>query len=233
MLTFSLLRIFQRVTLKLKAYHCVMSAKNAISEKFHLPRRHQGSSLPSLWYECFTNDNWNCDWTLISCCFEGMSTASWRSNTNHWTWVKGFQIMRCLNTSPMHWKMQQVDQTAWLINIPAHWWVGIRIWFWWLTDGLIEINFPTQGHPRLVQILSKLYTKLVGHAIDPLNGILITSSPMTEIIQSYVDNGDEVIIIEPFSDHYEPMMKLAGGILRYIPLRLVRVWSEMKIFCGK
>lgn len=81
-----------------------------------------------------------------------------------------------------------------------------------------------------MQVLSKLYTKLVGHAIDPLNEILITSSPMTEIIQSHVDNGDEVIIIEPFTDDYEPTVKLVGGILRFIPLRLVRVSSEMKIF---
>lgn len=78
------------------------------------------------------------------------------------------------------------------------------------------------GHLRLVQAIGKLYSKLVQRPIDPQNEVLITSGAYEALysaIQGHVDVGDEVIIVEPFFDCYEPMVKMAGGIPRFIPLK--------------
>ncbi|XP_055905159.1 kynurenine aminotransferase [Eupeodes corollae] len=78
------------------------------------------------------------------------------------------------------------------------------------------------GHPRLVQALSKLYSKLVGRDIDGNTEVMITCGAYEALfcaILSNVDAGDEVIIIEPFFDCYEPMVRAADGVPRFIPLK--------------
>uniref|UniRef100_H0XBD1 Kynurenine--oxoglutarate transaminase 3 n=1 Tax=Otolemur garnettii TaxID=30611 RepID=H0XBD1_OTOGA len=59
------------------------------------------------------------------------------------------------------------------------------------------------GHPSLVKALSCLYEKLYQH----------------QTIQGLIDEGDEVIIIVPFYDCYEPMVRMAGATPVFIPLR--------------
>ncbi|CAB3221695.1 unnamed protein product [Arctia plantaginis] len=78
------------------------------------------------------------------------------------------------------------------------------------------------GHPKLVQSIGKLYSPLISRDLDPQNEILVTVGAYEALysaILGYVDEGDEVIVIEPFFDCYDFMIKCAGGVPRFIPLK--------------
>ncbi|GAB6021978.1 hypothetical protein CHUAL_006139 [Chamberlinius hualienensis] len=80
------------------------------------------------------------------------------------------------------------------------------------------------GHLRLVNVISQLYGKLTGHDIDPISDLLVTIGAYEALYCSILGNinpGDEVIIIEPFYDCYVPMVKMAGGVPVFVPLKLV------------
>lgn len=80
----------------------------------------------------------------------------------------------------------------------------------------------SSGHPRLVSALSKLYSPLIGQKLDPNTNVSVSVGAYGALfcaVQGLINPGDEALIIEPYFDCYEPMVKVAGGIPYYCPLR--------------
>lgn len=79
------------------------------------------------------------------------------------------------------------------------------------------------GHPRLVKALAEFYSVLMKQTIDSYHDIVICSggcATLHSVITGIVQEGNQVIVIEPSFDCYTKMVHAAGGTVKYIALQL-------------
>jgi aspartate/methionine/tyrosine aminotransferase len=77
------------------------------------------------------------------------------------------------------------------------------------------------GIPELRQAVAKHYAHWHDLHLDPMSEVMITSGAteaLTGAILGLVEPGDEVLLFQPMYDSYVPIIRLAGGIPKFIRL---------------
>lgn len=80
---------------------------------------------------------------------------------------------------------------------------------------------PTKGRPRLKKAIAEAHSKSFGRAIDPEKEVTITTGAnegMLSAFMAFLEQGDEVIVFEPFFDQYISNIEMPGGKCVYVPL---------------
>ncbi|KAH6999931.1 aminotransferase class I and II [Ilyonectria destructans] len=80
---------------------------------------------------------------------------------------------------------------------------------------------PTKGRPRLRKAIADAYSPFWGRQIDPETEVTITTGAnegMLSAFMAFIEEGDEVIVFEPFFDQYISNIEMPGGKIVYVPL---------------
>jgi N-succinyldiaminopimelate aminotransferase len=81
---------------------------------------------------------------------------------------------------------------------------------------------PGRGTPELREAIAAHQERFYGMAVDPATEVLVTAGATEAIaatLLALVEEGDEVVTLEPFYDAYGALISLARGIHRTVPLR--------------
>jgi N-succinyldiaminopimelate aminotransferase len=80
---------------------------------------------------------------------------------------------------------------------------------------------PGRGTPELREAVAAHQARFYGLAVDPATEVLVTAGATEAIaatLLALVEEGDEVVTLEPFYDAYGALISLARGIHRTVPL---------------
>ncbi len=81
---------------------------------------------------------------------------------------------------------------------------------------------PMPGIAPLREAIARKISRCYGVSVDPASEITVTSGATEAIfaaIAAVISQGDEVIVLDPCYDCYEPAIELAGGRAVHVPLR--------------
>lgn len=79
------------------------------------------------------------------------------------------------------------------------------------------------GDSELVQTLAAHYSPLVGRNINALTEVTISvgaTEALYGLMQATLNDGDEVVLLEPAFDVYAAQVQMAGGVCNFVPLEL-------------
>jgi methionine aminotransferase len=91
---------------------------------------------------------------------------------------------------------------------------------------------PMTGWPALLEAIAGKIHDLYGCSVDPQASVTVTSGATEALfcaIHAVVRPGDEVILLEPAYDSYEPAIELAGGRAVRVPL----LWPDFRVDWGR
>jgi methionine transaminase len=80
---------------------------------------------------------------------------------------------------------------------------------------------PMMGVPKLREQIARKTEKLYGRQTDPINEVTVVSGASEALyvaIAATVHPGDEVIVLDPCYDSYDPAIAMAGGVAVHVPL---------------
>ncbi|MBB3343295.1 pyridoxal phosphate-dependent aminotransferase [Luteimonas sp. RC10] len=80
---------------------------------------------------------------------------------------------------------------------------------------------PMTGIPALRQAIAEKTARVYGHSPDPETEVTVTSGATEALfnaIHAVVRAGEEVIVLDPAYDSYEPAIELAGAVAVHVPL---------------
>lgn len=100
-------------------------------------------------------------------------------------------------------------------------------------DNNIHQYMPMKGSPDLLIAVSQLIKQRYGKSVEPFEELLITAGASEGIFSSIialVDQGDEVIVLDPSYDCYDPAIRLAGGTPVHVSLNtdFLPDWEAVK-----